>query len=139
MLSPLNTCEFCGGEVFNDNRHVGSVRQTSTRLVHYHLDCLYERYPDVDNYQQLVIGLFKQTAGETAQGENEMSIKIQTGVVGKSSQTVTFPNEDEARAWLKEYTLDAPKVDAVMRFERVDVQSYPYHTSTSTRAFVRKE
>lgn len=67
MLTPLHTCEFCGGEVFNDDRHVGSVRQTSTHLVHYHLDCLYERYPDVDNYQQLVINLFKQTAGETAQ------------------------------------------------------------------------
>lgn len=68
-----------------------------------------------------------------------MTIKIQTGIVGKSSQTVTFPSEDDARTWLEEYALDTPKIEAVMRFERVDVPSTPYHTSTATRAFIREK
>lgn len=52
-------CEFCREPVFNDYRHVGTVVRLDDSMAHYHLVCLWDKYPDEEDYQELVIKLFK--------------------------------------------------------------------------------
>ena len=58
VMLQVRTCEFCNGEVFDDDRQVGGVRQKDNSVRWYHLDCLYDKYPEETNYQRLVFELF---------------------------------------------------------------------------------
>lgn len=51
-------CVICGAVVFDDQRRVGSVRQSDGSLKNYHMDCLYAEYPHETDYDSLVLRLF---------------------------------------------------------------------------------